>query len=74
MSIMPAALIDMCRMTSCDVSSAKALLSDVDVNARFITTPPIRKLLTRPPYSQKLPKPGTSIWSSFYYRMVLIRI
>ena len=40
MSIMPAALIDMCRMTSCDVSSAKALLSDVDVNARFITKTP----------------------------------
>ena len=40
MSIMPAALIDMCRMISCDVSSAKALLSDVEVNARFITKTP----------------------------------
>lgn len=40
MSIMPAALIDMCRMISCDVSSAKALLSDVDVNARFIANTP----------------------------------
>lgn len=44
MSIMPAALIDMCRMTSCDASSAKALLSDVDVNARFIANTPDMKI------------------------------